>query len=120
MAKQMGHRVLANPNLAIGTDFLGTGFFVTAAWANGHPDLVARFASAVRETAIWANGNPEKTVTMLAQFTKVDPSIIASMVRARYAERLTAAQIQPVVDVAAKYNGFARFSAAELIYGSSR
>jgi len=116
VATQTGNRILANPNVAIGADFLGTGYFATAAWASSHPDVVARFATVIRETAIWANSNPDKTVSMLAQFTKVDPSTIALMVRARYAERLTAALIQPVVDVAAKYNGFSKFSAADLIF----
>jgi NitT/TauT family transport system substrate-binding protein len=120
LAKQMGHRVLANPNLAIGSDFLGTGYLATAQWASGHADLVTRFASAIRETAIWANENPNKTVAMLAQFSKVDPAVIASMVRARYAERLTAAMVQPVVDVAARYSGFTSFSGAELIYEAPR
>ncbi len=116
LAKQMGHRVLANPNLAIGPDFLGTGYVATEQWATGHADVVAKFASVIRETAIWANANPDKTVTMLAQFTKVDPAVIASMVRTRFAERLTPAMLQPVIDVAARYSGFSSFSGAELIY----
>jgi NitT/TauT family transport system substrate-binding protein len=120
MAKRAGHRVLANPNLGIGANFLGTGFVATASWANSHPDMVARFVSAVRETGIWANQNPDKTVAMLAAYTNVDPSIIASMVRARYAERATAALIQPVIDVSAKYNGFSSFPAQEIIYAAPR
>jgi NitT/TauT family transport system substrate-binding protein len=120
MAKQTGHRVLANPNLAIGADFLGTGYVATTPWADGHPEMVNRFASAIREAGIWANQNPDKTVAMLAKYTNVDPSIIASMARARYAERATAPLIQPVVDVSTKYNGFSQFPAQEIIYAPPR
>jgi hypothetical protein len=38
------------------------------------------------------------------------------MVRVRYADRLTAAMLQPEIDIAAKYNNFSTFPAAEMLY----
>ena len=46
----------------------------------------------------------------------MDPAALATMTRSRYAEQLTPALLQPVVDVSAKYNGFGRFPAQDLIY----
>lgn len=42
------------------------------------------------------------------------------MVRARFAEALTPALIQPMIDVSSKYNGFKAFPAQDLLYTSSR
>lgn len=46
--------------------------------------------------------------------------VIAGMVRVRYADRLTAAMIQPEIDVAAKYGNFTTFPAQDLILNPSR
>jgi hypothetical protein len=50
------------------------------------------------------------------QYTKLHPTLITTMDRAHYCEQLTAALKQPIIDVAAKYNGFSTFPAQELIY----
>ena len=81
---------------------------------------MSRFARVLHETAVWANKNPEKSGEILSKYTKVDPAVVAAMTRTRYAEQLTAALMQPLIDVAAKYNGFRTFPAQELIYTPSR
>jgi hypothetical protein len=53
----------------------------------------------------------------LARYTKNDPALLARQTRAVYAVRLTAASMQPQIDVAAKYGGLpAAFPAEELIF----
>lgn len=109
-------RVLEYGFDAIAKRFLISAWFTTAPWAASHADVVARFASAMRETAIWTNKNQAQSGQILAKYTKLEPAVIASMVRSVYAETLTPALLQPLVDVSAKYNGFAAFPAQELIY----
>jgi hypothetical protein len=46
----------------------------------------------------------------------MDPAVLATMTRSVYAETLTAASMQPLIDISAKYNGYATFPAQELIY----
>jgi NitT/TauT family transport system substrate-binding protein len=104
----------------IAKHFLLGAWFTTAQWAKDHSDAVKRFAAAIRETAAWANKNPEKSGEILAKYTKIDPSVIAMMVRAHFADQLTPALMQPLIDVSAKYNGFARFPAEELLYTPPR
>jgi NitT/TauT family transport system substrate-binding protein len=106
---------------AIAKQFLISGWFATSGWAKEHPDLVARFASALRESSRWANANQAKSGEILLGVTKMDPTLFASVVRTKFADRLVAADIQPQVDLAAKYGLFpSTFPAAELIYTPQR
>lgn len=100
----------------ISKQFLLNVWFTTIAWAHEHPDVVRRFASAMRETALWANANHAQSGAIVAKYTKIDPAVVATMTRSHYADQLTPALLQPVVDVSAKYNDFAAFPAQDLIY----
>ncbi len=111
-------RVLGYSHNAIAKQFLQSAWFTTASWAKDHPDLVRRFAAAMHETALWANNkaNQSKSAEILAKYTKVDPATVAVMERAHFGETLTAASIQPAIDVSAKYGKFDAFPADRLIY----
>jgi NitT/TauT family transport system substrate-binding protein len=113
-------RVLATAFDAISKQFLVGIWFASAPWAKDHPDLVNRFAAVMRETAVWANKNQAKSAAILVKYTKIDPAVVATTVRSRYAEQLTGSLMQPVIDVTAKYAKFAPFPAAELIYTPPR
>jgi NitT/TauT family transport system substrate-binding protein len=119
VAKKNG-RVLAYVYDAISKHFLIGAWFTTPQWEKNHPDLVNRFAAAMHETAVWANKNQAKSGEILAKYTKIEPAVIATMARAHYAEQLTAASMQPSIDVSAKYDKFSTFPAQELIYVPSR
>jgi len=113
-------RVLVYGFDAIAKHYLGSAWCATPQWAKDHADLVSRFGAAIRETAAWVNKNPAQTGEIFAAFTKTDPALIATMPRVRFTPDLTPALIQPVIDVAAKYNGFKPFPAQEIIYTPSR
>lgn len=109
-------RVLATAFDAISKEFLVGIWFASAPWAKDHPDLVKRFAAVMLETARWANKNQAQSAAILVKYTKIDPAVVATTVRSRYAEQLTGSLMQPVIDVTAKYAKFPPFPAAELIY----
>jgi len=108
-------RVLGYPFAAIAKRFLIGAFFTTPQWAQDHSDIVHRFAALIHDTAVWANANPDLTAPIVAKYGKLDPTVVAAMARTHYAERLTPAVMQPLIDVSAKYNGFSTFPAEELI-----
>ena len=109
-----GARELAQPYTAIADRFLIGGWFVTRPWASAHPEQLRRFAAAIVEAGRWANGHRSESAQILEKYTKVRVS--SRMRRAVYADRLDAAQIQPLVDAAAKYGSLrAAFPAAELL-----
>jgi NitT/TauT family transport system substrate-binding protein len=118
--KKNAARILATGDDAIGPIYTATGWFATAQWAKAHPDLVTRFAAAMLEAARWANANPTKVVPTLVKELHADPVIVAAANRAYFVERLVAAQLQPWIDVTAKYAKFPSFPAAELIYSPGR
>ncbi len=112
-------RTIASGDDAIGTTFLASGWFALAAWAKAHPDAVAAFASAVGQAGHWANANPDKVVPIIAAHLKTDPAVTAAVPRTLYTDRLIAAQVQPWIDVTAKYAKFPSFAAADLMYRRS-
>jgi NitT/TauT family transport system substrate-binding protein len=109
----------ASPDPALGPSYLATVWFTTPQWAKAHPDLVARFASAMREAARWANANPTKVVPILAKEIHADPTITAEAARSYFSERLIPAEVQPWIDVTARYAKFPTFPAADIIYTPS-
>ena len=115
VARKSG-RLLAYPYDAVAKEFLYGSWFTMSQWAHDHPDLVAKFVSAIREAGDWANANPAKSADILAKYTKIEPAVVEAMVRVRFGDRLTASMMQPEIDLAAKYGKFARFPASELIY----
>lgn len=111
-------RILGYAHNAVAKQFLQSAWFTTPQWAKAHPDLVRRFAAAMRETAIWANqkSNQAKSAEILAKYTKIDIATVTAMARAHFAETLTVGLIQPAIDVSAKYGKFDAFPADRLIY----
>lgn len=110
-------RLIGYPYDYVAQNFLIAGWFSNTQWATDHPDLVAKFASAMRETATWANQpqNQARTLEILEKYTHIDPAMAATMVRVRFADTLSAAAIQPQIDVSAKYAGFPTFPAREIM-----
>ena len=109
-------RVIGYPFDVIAPEVSLSAWTTTSAWAKEHPDLVSRFAAAIRETAVWANKNQAKSGEILAKYTRIDPATVAAMVRVHYAERLAASTVQAEIDISAKYGRFSTFPAQDLIY----
>ena len=108
--------VLASGDDAVGTTFLASGWYALASWVKADPDTIAAFATAIGQAAHWANTNSAKVVPIIAEHLKLDPAVMAAVPRTLYADRLVAAQVQPWIDVTAKYAKFSPFPSAELIY----
>jgi NitT/TauT family transport system substrate-binding protein len=91
-------------------------------WVDANPGPARTFAAAIHATARWANDakNHAEAATILAQYTKVDPAVIAAYPRLLFAERNSASLVQPVVDLLAKYEIIPKaFPAGELFATST-
>ena len=109
-------RVVEGPNAAI-PEFLGAAWFTRIDYARKNPDVVRRFAAVMAEVSRWANGHHGESAEMLAKAGKMDPEVVRGMTRCSYAETVSAAQIQPLLDAATKYGILAQaVSASELIF----
>ena len=116
IALKGGAKFLNTGEDAIAPVYLASCWYATTPWVKAHPDLVTRFAGAMAEAGKWANANPAKVVPIIANHLKSDPAVLASTTRTVFADRLVAAQIQPWIDVTARYAKFPPFPAAELVY----
>ena len=96
-------RVFAKAYDVLGEGWMIAGYFTTRQWADAHLDVLHKFQAAMRATAAWANANPDKSAEILAKYTKLDPALVRASYRAKFGETLTAAAIQPTIDLAAHY-----------------
>jgi NitT/TauT family transport system substrate-binding protein len=91
-------------------------WFTTPAWAAAHKDVVEKFRATMAKTAAWANRNHAQSALILAKYAKIDPAVAAHMTRVPYASGVDAGEMQPVIDLAARYGALtATFPAQELI-----
>jgi NitT/TauT family transport system substrate-binding protein len=121
LSKPNAHAFGPDPMTAIAPSWLGNTYVCTKAWAAAHPDQIARFAAALRETAGWANKNPDQTATILAKYSKASVASIQSGARALFSDqKLTPAMFQPTIDVLVRYKEIDGLKADELVYQSPR
>ena len=119
-ALEQGCRILAIGSDSVAPRFMGSGWFTTTAWANANSATVSAFAGAIHRATRWAIANPDKTVDIIVRYLKLDPAVVRTSSRVIFGDSLSRADIQPAIDVVAKYSHFPAFSADELIYTPSR
>lgn len=106
-------RVLANCYDAVAPEFLIGAFFSTSSYAAANPDVIKRFAAVIREAGRWANSHPVESAKILEKWTHI--TAVPGMARIVYADTLSAAQIQPLIDASARFKALqATFPAALL------
>lgn len=101
-ALAQGNRVPGNAYDAIATSFQIAAWFTTGAWAKTHFEVVKNFQKAILTTAVWANKNRSATAQIFSQATKI--VVAPTMKRTTYAEHFDPSLMQPLIDVAAKYD----------------
>ncbi|HEY5349604.1 MAG TPA: ABC transporter substrate-binding protein [Candidatus Lustribacter sp.] len=109
-------RVFADCFDAIAPTFIISAHFCNLGWARTHPDTVKRYAEAMRITAEWANAHHDQSAQVLIDIAHLKPDVVKTMTRSVYGDKLDPAQIQPVIDVTAKYTGAPTFPATKLIF----
>jgi NitT/TauT family transport system substrate-binding protein len=107
-------RLIADAYAAISKDFLLGGWIATTPWVQAHPQLAASFAKAIYQAGTWANAHHVESAAILEEATKVHMS--RSDHRIPFAEKLTTADLQPLIDICAKYGILkAAFPASEIV-----
>jgi NitT/TauT family transport system substrate-binding protein len=107
-------RIIARHFDAIAPEFLEGAWFCMADYASAHRDVARRFADAMTDASKWANKNPTAAGTVLQSYSKSPPTPIAF--RTFFPEHLRAADVQLLIDAAARYGVIDRtFPAADLI-----
>ena len=108
---------IAEPNAAVAKKFVITAWFTTHAYATANVDVVRRFRAGLTQAAIYANAHPKDMAPYIAPFTGIDEARLRLWNRAQLATTLEPSDIQPVIDVAAKYHLLEKpFPASEMIF----
>ena len=109
-------RVFAKVYDMIAKRFLVAAEFAMADYANANRDAIQRYARAERLSNAFANAHPDQTAPWLASFAKVDIDAIQQSKREVFDESLNLANIQVVIDAAARYKIIDRsFDAREMV-----
>jgi len=97
-------RVLGYPFDVIGKHFPEAVMFANTGWVDAHRDLVARFLRVVQEASVYVSAHEAESVGLAAQFGGIDPAAFAKIRHTVRGVPITPRELQPVIDVAAKYN----------------
>lgn len=110
-------RVLGPAYGAIKDNYMFADWFATIDWADKHPDIVKTFAHVTAQAAAYTNAHHVETAPLVAEFTGIPLPIVLKMTRTDTATILNPADIQPLIDTAAKYKMIPHaFPAKDLIY----
>jgi NitT/TauT family transport system substrate-binding protein len=109
-------RIFAKSYDGIASRFLITAWVTSKTYSDANPDVVRRFARVMRESEIYCNAHRAETAPLLAALSGVDAAQILKGGRDTFAGNfLDPADIQPLIEAAARYGALdRRFSAAEM------
>jgi NitT/TauT family transport system substrate-binding protein len=101
---------------AVAPSFYISAWFASRDWIAKNGETVRRLTAALYNTARWANGHHDETAPILAKYAKLDLARIRAMNRTRYATSLDPKLMQPVLDIALRYQLIEKpVAAADLI-----
>jgi NitT/TauT family transport system substrate-binding protein len=96
-------RVMGYPYGAIAKHFAGSVLFGGTQWLADHRDAVDRFLRASQEGSLYIAAHENESAAIVAEFTGVDPALLANIKHIGRGIPLSAAELQPVLDAGAKY-----------------
>lgn len=95
-------RILANPYEAVGNG-MTAGFAAMSPFVDKNRDAMRRFALAMHEASVYTNTHLPQTVDLVAAYSGVTVDVVAHSVRFVDAEYLLPTNLQPLIDLCAKY-----------------
>lgn len=109
------YRLISDVYSAIAKDFMIGGWIATTPWITAHPALAAAFAKSIYQAGKWANAHHAESAAILEDVTKVH--MTRTDHRIPFEEKLTIADLQPLIDICAKYGILkAAFPANEIVW----
>jgi NitT/TauT family transport system substrate-binding protein len=109
-------RIIGYPYDAIGKHFAGGLVIANVTWVADHRDLVERFLRVMQDAGAYVAAHESEMVPMLAAYSGVDPALITKAHHEGRGVAISPADLQPVIDAAAKYHAIPKaFPAAEMI-----
>jgi NitT/TauT family transport system substrate-binding protein len=114
-------RMLAPFYSAIAPRFMLSGWFTTTDFARQHRDAIAAFQRLIATTAVYTNAHHAETAPLLATWSGITLDQAQHFPRMTNGTRIEAEDIQPVIDLLARYGVIPnRFDAHEMIIEAPR
>lgn len=116
-ALAQGARPLARPYDGVAPNFIIVGWTVDRNWAASNRSQVLAFANVINRGNQYGNAHHQDLIPMIAEFTKLPPEVLAKLDYPTVPPALSPSLIQPVIDLAAKYQAIpASFPARDIIF----
>jgi ABC-type nitrate/sulfonate/bicarbonate transport system substrate-binding protein len=106
-------RALGTPYDAVARRFSTAVLFGGTKWVGEHHDAVERFLRATQDASTYVAAHENESAALIAEFTGVDPASIANIRHSTRGVLLGPADLQPVIDVAARYKVIPKTFAAQ-------
>ena len=101
---------------AIGKHWAEAVIFAKTDWIDSHRALVERFSRAVREVNLYVGAHESEASPLIVQYVGLDPAMAKRMLHSERPPYLLPAEVQPPIDIAAKYKTIPKsFPAQDLI-----
>jgi ABC-type nitrate/sulfonate/bicarbonate transport system substrate-binding protein len=101
---------------AIANRFMLSGWFTTVDFAAKHRDAIASFQRIIETTSTYTNAHHAETVPLLATWSGITLDAAAHAPRMTNGTRIAAEDVQPVIDLLARYGVIPKaFDAREMI-----
>jgi ABC-type nitrate/sulfonate/bicarbonate transport system substrate-binding protein len=111
-------RIVGYPYDALGKRVAAGLLIANAGWVADHRDLVDRFLRVMQVASAYVGAHESEMGPMMAAYSGVDPTSITKAHHEIRGVAITPADLQPVIDAAAKYKVIPQpFPATELICG---
>jgi NitT/TauT family transport system substrate-binding protein len=94
--------------LAIAPEFATIVWFATKPWIQKNPDVARKLVNGIFATARWANSHTRESGDILAKASKMDPALVAGMLRLYFATTNDKKFVTAPLDLAARYGMLAR------------
>jgi NitT/TauT family transport system substrate-binding protein len=109
-------RIIGKPWDMVAKTFEVGVWAASSDWAAKNPDVVRRFAAAMREAAAALTASPTRSVDLVAAFTKIDAAVVAKSPPSLDPQYVEPIDLQPVVDASLKFGLIQKgFDAATLL-----
>lgn len=96
-------RDLADTYITIAPEIATIVWFSTKPWLQKNADLAKKLVAEIYTIAKWANANPRDTAVILAKVAKMDPAVIATMLRRIYATANDRRYVEAILTLAGRY-----------------
>jgi NitT/TauT family transport system substrate-binding protein len=97
-------KVLATTYVSIAKHFFTSVWIAMAPWVAGHREATLKFAEVLHRSILYTNGHYQEVLPLISSYTKLPLDALRSMHQIKGGPTLVAEDIQPMIDVAAKYH----------------